>query len=221
MNPYEKAIFEVGSVLEHYTYDKKFHLQGFGGQPSYCDDPSENAQTSFCWNLNGKPYLNLLDAKVSGTGGMLSYYQKAVTMTEFKGPTYFLETLKRFLYIVKREQEMIDFCQLYYIFVIVTDGCIHDMRETIKVVVDMSYMPVSIIIIGIGDENFKSMEILDADQVTLKDYTGRTAARDIVQFVPFASLAEMSKEEVTENLMMEVPHHFVDYMVLKQIDPNQ
>jgi hypothetical protein len=37
------------------------------------------------------------------------------------------------------------------------------MRETIKVVVDMSYMPVSIIIIGIGDENFKSMEILDAD----------------------------------------------------------
>lgn len=116
---------------------------------------------------------------------------------------------------------MIDFCQLYYIFVIVTDGCIHDMRETIKVVVDMSYMPVSIIIIGIGDENFKSMEILDADQVTLKDYTGRTAARDIVQFVPFASLAEMSKEEVTENLMMEVPHHFVDYMVLKQIDPNQ
>jgi hypothetical protein len=110
MNPYEKAIFEVGSVLEHYTYDKKFHLQGFGGQPSYCDDPSENAQTSFCWNLNGKPYLNLLDAKVSGTGGMLSYYQKAVSMTEFRGPTYFLETLKRFLYIVKREQEMIDFC---------------------------------------------------------------------------------------------------------------
>ena len=74
MNPYEQAIFEVGSVLETYTYDKKFHLQGFGGQPSYCDDPAENAKTSFCWNLNGKPYLNLLDAKVSGTGGMLSYY---------------------------------------------------------------------------------------------------------------------------------------------------
>ena len=31
MNPYERAIFEVGSVLESYTYDKKSHLQGFGG----------------------------------------------------------------------------------------------------------------------------------------------------------------------------------------------
>jgi len=25
---------------------------------------------------------------------------------------------------------------------------------------------------------------------------------------------------VTDNLLQEVPHHFVDYMVLKQIDPN-
>lgn len=91
---------------------------------------------------------------------------------------------------------MVDFCQLYYIFVIITDGCIHDMKETIKIVVDMSYLPVSIIIIGIGDENFKSMEVLDADQDTLKDYLGRTAARDIVQFVPVDDLREMSKAEV-------------------------
>lgn len=37
------------------------------------------------------------------------------------------------------------------------------MRETVKIVVDMSYLPVSIIIIGIGDADFRSMEILDAD----------------------------------------------------------
>jgi len=38
------------------------------------------------------------------------------------------------------------------------------MKETVKLVVDMSYLPVSIIIIGIGDEDFRSMEILDADE---------------------------------------------------------
>jgi len=103
MNPYEKAIFEVGSVLDPYTYDKKYHLVGFGGQPSYVEDPAENAKTSFCWNLNGKPYLNLLDAKVNLTEGMLSTYHKACKLTRLTGPTYFAETLKRFLYIVKRE----------------------------------------------------------------------------------------------------------------------
>ena len=41
------------------------------------------------------------------------------------------------------------------------------MKETAKLVVDMSYLPVSIIIVGIGDEDFASMEILDADEQTL------------------------------------------------------
>lgn len=41
------------------------------------------------------------------------------------------------------------------------------MKETAKLVVDMSYLPVSIIIVGIGDEDFASMEILDADEKTL------------------------------------------------------
>lgn len=74
---------------------------------------------------------------------------------------------------------MIDYCTLYFIFTIITDGNIHDMKETVKLVIDMSYLPVSIIIIGIGDSDFKCMEILDADEISLVDYTGRTAARDI------------------------------------------
>jgi len=41
-------------------------------------------------------------------------------------------------------------------------------------------LPVSIIIIGIGDEDFSSMKVLDADERSLQDYLGRTAARDIV-----------------------------------------
>ncbi len=63
------------------------------------------------------------------------------------------------------------------------------------------------------------MQVLDADEKAVTDYLGRTAARDIVQFVPFDNLKEMSKNEVDMNLMMEVPHHFVDYMVQKQINP--
>lgn len=67
------------------------------------------------------------------------------------------------------------------------------MKETVKIVVDMSYLPVSIIIIGIGDADFRSMEILDADEKSLVDFMNRTAARDIVQFVPIENLREMSK----------------------------
>lgn len=43
------------------------------------------------------------------------------------------------------------------------------MRETINSVVRCSILPLSIIIIGIGDADFKNMDILDADDHDLVD----------------------------------------------------
>lgn len=44
----------------------------------------------------------------------------------------------------------------------------------------MSYLPISVIIVGIGNEDFKNMEVLDADKEVLVDANGNKAARDIV-----------------------------------------
>ena len=47
-------------------------------------------------------------------------------------------------------------------------------------------MPLSIIIVGVGSENFQSMEILDADDQPLySNKLKKYMERDIVQFVPF------------------------------------
>ena len=98
---------------------------------------------------------------------------------------------------------------------ILTDGAIHDMKETSKLVIQMSYMPTSIIIVGIGEEDFSQMEVLDADTKVLVDDFGRPAARDIIQFVKLNDMNELAKVEVEENILTEVPHHFVDYMILQ------
>jgi hypothetical protein len=89
------------------------------------------------------------------------------------------------------------------------------MKVTKSLVVEMSYLPISVIIVGIGNEDFTFMDQLDADKVVLSDDSGRVAARDICQFVKFSDMHEMAKVEVSENLLLEVPHHFVDYMVLR------
>jgi hypothetical protein len=44
----------------------------------------------------------------------------------------------------------------------------------------MSYYPISIIIVGIGEEDFDLMKILDADNNVLTDKEGQNAARDII-----------------------------------------
>lgn len=45
-----------------------------------------------------------------------------------------------------------------------TDGEIHDMEATINSVINAAYLPLSIIIVGIGNNtDFKNMDILDGD----------------------------------------------------------
>ena len=83
---------------------------------------------------------------------MLGDYRKAILQTTLMGPTYLANTFRRFIDIIKTELKTSG--KLYFVFVILTDGCIHDMAETSKLVIEMSYLPTSIIIVGIGDEDF-------------------------------------------------------------------
>jgi Copine len=59
------------------------------------------------------------------------------------------------------------------------------MPLTIDTLVDASNTPLSVIIIGVGNENFENMAKLDCDEGTLKSSKGVSAKRDIVQFVSF------------------------------------
>ena len=106
---------------------------------------------------------------------------------------------------------------MYYILLIMTDGEIHDMEETIKQIKDISdrQMPVSIIIVGVGSENFANMVKLDGDDVELAE-----GCRDLVQFVKYEDVIARSKPgEAGENLaalvLEEVPGQFVKAFTLK------
>ena len=70
--------------------------------------------------------------------------------------------------------------KMYHILLILTDGVVHDMRQTIDLIVESSNFPLSIIIVGIGDSDFKNMEILDADDTELHHSGGMKSSRDIV-----------------------------------------
>lgn len=78
---------------------------------------------------------------------------------------------------------------MYHTLLILTDGAIHDMRETKDLIVQASALPLSIIIVGIGNADFSNMEVLDGDEVRLRNSRGEQALRDIVQFVEFKDFA--------------------------------
>ena len=64
---------------------------------------------------------------------------------------------------------------------ILTDGIINDLEKTIDEVVLGSVLPLSIIIVGIGEADFEQMDLLDADDNPLySKKLGKYASRDIV-----------------------------------------
>lgn len=47
----------------------------------------------------------------------------------------------------------------YLVFLIITDGAIHDMEDSIRSLVSASELPLSVLIIGVGNDDFSSMEV--------------------------------------------------------------
>ena len=43
---------------------------------------------------------------------------------------------------------------MYHVILIITDGEIHDMPETKDLIIELTKLPVSIIIVGVGEERF-------------------------------------------------------------------
>nr|GMD43706.1 protein BONZAI 3-like [Ipomoea batatas] len=82
-----------------------------------------------------------------------------------------------------------------------------------------SDLPLSILVIGVGNADFTQMEILDADNgQRLESSTGRVAARDIVQFVPMREVLG-GQVAVVQAMLEELPWQFLSYMRSRNIKP--
>ena len=66
----------------------------------------------------------------------------------------------------------------YSILMILTDSLINDMDDTIDALFEVSYLPISVIIIGIGNGG-GNIDILDADEEPLFNRNGRKANRNL------------------------------------------
>ena len=171
-NDYELSILEVGKILKPFCYKQQFSAFGFGGIPHFLFDlpnPVEKKDIDInCFSLGEETTFNDLDV-------LLSHYRNAVQHSTKWGPTLFSPLFSEMKAIIEdRNKHMI-----YHCLLILTDGCIHDLRKTVNHIVDCTVHPLSIIIVGIGDADFSAMETLDSDEYSLVDGFGIEAKRDI------------------------------------------
>ena len=207
-NNYENAITNCCSIVSCYDEDQKFPVYGFGGIP-----PNNSNQVSHCFNIN---FENNPD--IDGLENIIPIYKKSLEKVILSGPTYFCPVIQNVYDKIKNNKNEPDFINHYFILMILTDGLIHDMKKTIDILVDCAYIPLSVIIIGIGDADFTNMNILDGDENLLVNSKNETTKRDLVQFVEYNKfkdfLSNGKNNDLTEEVLKEIPRQVEEYYEL-------
>lgn len=210
-NEYIQAIRSVGEILQYYDSDKKIPVYGFGAKI-----PPSFSLVSHCFAIN----KDIFDPELEGIDEVIAAYEDVIPKIQLYGPTHFSEVIHTSVEYASAANVSQD-KQQYFILLILTDGIINDLDETVDELVLACDLPISIIVVGVGKENFSMMKFLDADENPLYSKTFRMApTRDIVQFVPFRDF-KGKHYELAKEVLQEIPQQVTEFMNLKQIIPKK
>ena len=132
-NAYEIALRSVGEVIKSYDTQGLFPSYGFGAK-------LPTGQVSHLFPLNNNmsyPYCRGIDE-------IISCYKSTLSSVALHGPTNFAPIVNNTGSIAQKFQDG----KHYFVLLIITDGVISDMTETLDSIVNVSSLPLSLIIIG-------------------------------------------------------------------------
>ncbi|XP_040329286.1 copine-5 isoform X2 [Herpailurus yagouaroundi] len=210
LNAYALALTAVGEIIQHYDSDKMFPALGFGAKLP------PDGRVSHEFPLNG----NQENPSCCGIDGILEAYHHSLRTVQLYGPTNFAPVVTH----VARTAAAVQDGSQYSVLLIITDGVISDMAQTKEAIVNAAKLPMSIIIIGVGQAEFDAMVELDGDDVRISS-RGKLAERDIVQFVPFRDYVDrtgnhvLSMARLARDVLAEIPDQLVSYMKSQGIRP--
>lgn len=196
-NPYEQAISIIGRTLSPFDEDNLIPCFGFG-------DVSTRDQYVFSFFGDHRP--------CRGFEEVLSRYREIIPHLNLSGPTSFAPLIRAAIDIVGRNNGQ------YHVLVIIADGQVTrnpdipkgslspQEQATVQAIVDASYYPLSIIMIGVGDGPWDAMQQFD-DCIPQRAF-------DNFQFVNFTKVMsanmEATKKEAAFALaaLMEIPFQY-------------
>ncbi|XP_066441032.1 copine-4 [Eleutherodactylus coqui] len=207
-NEYLKALVAVGEICQDYDSDKMFPAFGFGARIP----PDYKVSHDFAINFNED------NPECAGIQGVVEAYQNCLPKLQLYGPTNIAPIIQKVAKSASEETHTMEATQ-YFILLILTDGVITDMADTREAIVHASHLPMSVIIVGVGNADFSDMQMLDGDDGILRSPKGEPVLRDIVQFVPFRNFKHASPAALAKSVLAEVPNQVVDYYNGKGIKP--
>ncbi|GLU02140.1 hypothetical protein SLE2022_194060 [Rubroshorea leprosula] len=197
LNPYEQAISIIGNTLSAFDEDNMVPCYGFG-------DASTNDQDVFSFYS---------DARVChGFEEVLSRYREIVPHLRLAGPTSFAPIIEMAMTIVEQRGGQ------YHVLVIIADGQVTrsvetehgylspQEQKTVDAIVQASKLPLSIVLVGVGDGPWDTMKEFD-DNIPAREF-------DNFQFVNFTEIMSKNNSQNRKETefalaaLMEIPSQY-------------
>ena len=128
---------------------------------------------------------------------MLESYNDMVKRVSLSGPTSFGPVIRRAM------KHVVESGNMYHILLIIADGQMEDEDSTVEAIVEASLLPLSIILVGVGDGPWEMMTEFD-DKLPARRF-------DNFQFVDYhASTRDAKNPETAFALaaLMEIPSQY-------------
>ncbi len=176
-NPYQRAIRTIGQTLASFDDDGLIPAFGFG-------DFSTRDLAVF-------PFFS--DRPARGFPEVLARYSEITPKVAMSGPTSFAPVINAAVHIVRETKQ-------YHILLVLADGNITNAKPTAEAIVRASEVPLSIVIVGVGEDiDMGAMEQLD---------DGLEARRfDNLQFLHMKD--DMTDTQFATAALQEVPDQFL------------
>lgn len=117
--------------------------------------------------------------EAKGIAGIEVAYSQAMYVVKLYGPTWFVPVVRQTASIATQYHRQ----NKYFVLLIIIDGEILNMQDTSAAIVEASYLPLSLFIVGVGYADYSTMNFLESDKKELTPEMGRVALCDIIQFV--------------------------------------
>ena len=208
-NEFENAIYLCSNILGYYDYDQKYPAYGFG---ALLDDGVTRIGYPPFFNLN---LLN--NPEIVKIENVIRAYRNLITEKQnflFSSQVFFAPLIREIMNNITKKNNVFE----YNILLILSTGVINDLQQTIDVLVEASLLPLSVVIVGIGDGDFKNMETLDGDIFPLTSSKGKKRIRDIVQFVRFSEFKN-DMEKLSMEVLAEIPRQVLEFYTIKNLKP--
>lgn len=196
---YYNALGQIGANLEPYDHDNIFFLYGLGAHINRQNSPNQ------CFALS----KNESGPQTKGSRGLQVTYLTALNWIDPANVCCLNKVIEKSMEFSRFSPPEYE----YNILIIFTYGSIDDIEQTISTIIDASMLPMSIILIGMGNGSTRKMEKLCcSEELKRIDKNSETyPARNIVQFYSYQNYTNNTAKLVTE-MMNKIPKQVEDYM---------